>query len=608
MSGIPPDVQHALRFGMARFGRAVVSPSYIIFKVGGMTYARNGLTGRVDFGGTDAAEVIQRAVDALEGKGGVIHLKAGEYVVDRTIQLKSNIVLEGDGMGLTVLKSSPGNYSFGTFIDVDSQSNVVVRRLTLNKGYTEEGQFLADEWRNMSLSCENSEFIVVEEVEILHSPNYAMVFGGSKTGNISATPYYPCNNVIVRGCRIIDSHKDGVHFFGGRNIIVENNYFEHLIDDAIALGADVNYPISDVIVENNVVVDSAFKWTNGLKLHSGWLKLSVPGSGIFRNIVVRGNNFVEVAQQGFSISLENPDYPVSDMVRDIVIEGNVLKSIRLNSVSNAVVRGNKVVNDIIVTSKAFYIDVHVDVNNINIANNNAYRIMVGVGGGKVIRDIMISGNVVEFIDLPGYPGVIDGVIERVLVIGNRARSVEVNSPSRLVVVANNVLVPGSYNNVRVAGLPDKPPEDVIVAGNVAYGATFNNYIAGYESGARVARRVWFIGNIGYGAGNHVIANNPNCTEIYAMFNSGDKSIYVAGDLKLFRNPIYRTENSGVATITAGSTRVTVPHGLPRAPTKVLLTPYASIKVWVENITSTSFDIVADVAPATDVNVSWYAEV
>jgi len=70
------------------------------------------------------------------------------------------------------------------------------------------------------------------------------------------------------------------------------------------------------------------------------------------------------------------------------------------------------------------------------------------------------------------------------------------------------------------------------------------------------------------------------------------------------------KNSGVATIVAGSTKATVSHRLTTTPNKVLITPLASPpgKLWVENITSTSFDIVTDTAPTADLNVSWYAEV
>jgi len=68
--------------------------------------------------------------------------------------------------------------------------------------------------------------------------------------------------------------------------------------------------------------------------------------------------------------------------------------------------------------------------------------------------------------------------------------------------------------------------------------------------------------------------------------------------------------SSIATISAGSTRVTVSHGLKTAPSKVLITPLNQPpgKLWVENITSTSFDIVTDTAPTSDLKVSWYAEV
>jgi hypothetical protein len=75
------------------------------------------------------------------------------------------------------------------------------------------------------------------------------------------------------------------------------------------------------------------------------------------------------------------------------------------------------------------------------------------------------------------------------------------------------------------------------------------------------------------------------------------------------NAEYRSENRGVATIPAGSTRVTVFHYLLGTPSKVLITPLGQPagKIWVENITSTSFDIVTDTAPSRDLQVLWYAD-
>jgi len=94
--------------------------------------------------------------------------------------------------------------------------------------------------------------------------------------------------------------------------------------------------------------------------------------------------------------------------------------------------------------------------------------------------------------------------------------------------------------------------------------------------------------------------NPPVT----YFSSVDfnKLSIVGGTIKL--------KSSGTSTILANQTRVTVNHNLVATPSKVLITPLATPpgKLWVENITSTSFDIVTDTAPTVDLKVAWYAEV
>ena len=560
--------------------------SYMVYREGDVYYAKDGVTGSVEFSDVDAVNVIQYAIDKVNVLGGGrVLLKRGTYVVGKTISIKSNVIVEGEGSDVTILRGS--STSFGTVIDIDSQSNIVVRGLTIDKGGT---QTLGDIWNNMSLSCENSNFVLIENVVVKNSPNYAMVFGGRKDARIFDTPYAPCNYVEVRRCKIINSYKDGIHFFGGKNIVIEDNYFEHLVDDAIALGADINYPVDNVLIRGNIVRDSGFQWTNGLKLQSGWYNTSTPASNIFNNIVITDNIFVEVAQQGFTISLENPNYPVSDMAKNIIVENNILKSTFINSVNNLVFRGNNVVYNVVVTPKAFYIDSYTGASNITISGNF-------VGG---------------VIAVPGYPGVESGILNMIAIVGNVARKIDINSPANLVTVVGNTLFPGDDNNVRVAGLPNSPPTNVVVSFNVADGGNvdWNNFIAGYEGGAKVANRVMFIGNIGVNAKNYTIASNPNSTEIYAIFNHGNKPLDVVGDIRLFKNPVYVTERSDVAVIPINSTRVTVSHNLAKTPTKVLITPLGAPpgKLWVENITATSFDIVTDTAPTADLKVAWYAEV
>jgi len=79
--------------------------------------------------------------------------------------------------------------------------------------------------------------------------------------------------------------------------------------------------------------------------------------------------------------------------------------------------------------------------------------------------------------------------------------------------------------------------------------------------------------------------------------------------KIHNNIGYVTENSGTATIAAGTTSVTVAHGLAATPTKVLITPRADIgDVWVSARDATNITINCDTAPAADVIVDWYAEI
>ena len=71
--------------------------SYIIYKDGlGYVYAKNGETGKIDFRGTDAATVIQNAIDSLSG--GKIFIKKGTYEVSSAINIKSNLQIVGEAV------------------------------------------------------------------------------------------------------------------------------------------------------------------------------------------------------------------------------------------------------------------------------------------------------------------------------------------------------------------------------------------------------------------------------------------------------------------------------------------------------------------------------
>ena len=76
----------------------IKTAAYIIYKVGTEYRAVNGMTGKVDYYGTDFSTVVTNAKDALSGKGGIIFIKAGIYYANSSIILdKNGVKLIGEG-------------------------------------------------------------------------------------------------------------------------------------------------------------------------------------------------------------------------------------------------------------------------------------------------------------------------------------------------------------------------------------------------------------------------------------------------------------------------------------------------------------------------------
>lgn len=89
--------------------------SYIIFKEGLAYYAKNGKTGAIDYSGTNAAQIIQNAINALHG-GGKIFIKVGTYSISSTIEIYyDGIHISGESggrEGKTVFDTPTGTTCF----------------------------------------------------------------------------------------------------------------------------------------------------------------------------------------------------------------------------------------------------------------------------------------------------------------------------------------------------------------------------------------------------------------------------------------------------------------------------------------------------------------
>jgi len=175
------------------------------------------------------------------------------------------------------------------------------------------------------------------------------------------------------------------------------------------------------------------------------------------------------------------------------------------------------------------------------------------------------------------------------------------------VIQGNILVSPSGN---IDGITVRDNTNNIVVDNVVTG--FSDGIMVWKASNNIIARNRVYNNSRSDIYIYDASSSNNIIEFNNFVGSTSPSIIIDDGTNTIkrRNLGYQTEASGVATISAGSTRVTVSHGLAKTPSKFQITPLGQPagKLWVENITSTSFDIVTDTAPASDLKVSWYAEV
>jgi len=239
----------------------------------------------------------------------------------------------------------------------------------------------------------------------------------------------------------------------------------------------------------------------------------------------------------------------------------------------------------------------------NIVENNS--ILDTQGGIEVGWDEgVVIGNVIS---ASSYGIHVDG-IPYVKIIGNEinytTEGIYLDWQSNYTEIIGNVIMNTAKNGIDIYHT-----DYVVIKGNAIINpsTSSNNYNGIYinEEGHHIV-----VGNIIQGnnmiysiaenlADNNIIMDNI----VSAPINTTGANTIVR------RNMGYATVASGQVSIAAGSTSVTVQHGLACTPAKVLVTPLAQPPgpVWVSNINNTSFTINTSTSPTTGLPVAWYAE-
>ena len=201
-----------------------VSPSYIIYRDGDLVKAKNGKTGVIEFSGSDAAEVIQSAIDALPERGGKIFLRAGDYS-PFTIS-RNFVIIEGEGIGneaggaTRIVKDS--NISGITI----KASHVIIRNIHI-KGlntHTSGQKGSSGEDTTEGIKIDDAEAmraaITLEDITVYDCGGDAFYLGENKSYMIR-----------VKNCRSI--YNNGRGFYGStlNSVLLENCWSQYGADD-----------------------------------------------------------------------------------------------------------------------------------------------------------------------------------------------------------------------------------------------------------------------------------------------------------------------------------------------------------------------------------------
>ena len=395
-------------------------------------------------------------------------------------------------------------------------------------------------------------------------------------------------DVIVESCTVKDTEESALRTHYSRSVKFVNNTVPNWI---YGDGIDI-YRSDHVVASANKIETTNIRSAIGIYDYC-------------RNIIIENNDLVIPAD--FPIWFNSKPSDIMNATKDVFIVNNRMKGgIRISHghLINVIISGNSM-------SEKIYIDPQTDspIHDIAIENNiitsSGEAIIILSGGKYVIRNnkmlnrvyarrvdkLIIESN--EFTsDGTTYANAVylDGEVRYMRFRDNYVH--DITHASIVVRVGSglnrNGILEIINNTFERAGLSGRIPAVIDIDPNMAdHVQIYNNIFR--QNNAYASIKLRSPGIIMYNDVDIRIAYDPNV--VLVKFNRG-----------------YMTENSGVATIPSGSTRATVEHGLATAPTKVLLTPYTNIRVWVENITSTSFDVVTDTSLTTDVQVAWYAEV
>lgn len=233
-------------------------------------------------GTTDDTSALNAAILAASNAGGgVVQLPAGSVYITGNVDARNRVTLAGSGMERTTVTLANGARLYRTGVQSrGTYAYLGVRDLTV------VGPWLAqqNDSGNTPIFLYGADEVRIERVKTQYTNSFAM---GARS----------CRKVTIRDCIVQYSARDGMNLYQCEDVLVENNRFKDVDDDAIALGtseldgSDVSVIPSRAVIRGNIIVDS-----QGIRLHS--YKSAVVADNVLVRCIAPINVFYETGTSG----------------------------------------------------------------------------------------------------------------------------------------------------------------------------------------------------------------------------------------------------------------------------------------------------------------------
>lgn len=242
-------------------GMSIDSASYIIYKNGTRTCAKNGVTGAIDHSGIDASYVINQAISSITSFGdvgrGMVYILKGEYSLASPIVMMTGIQLKGEGMSNTYLCPSGADNAIecggGTYF-------ITISDLTI--GPADSGTVIGT--GGIVFSGDIASYI--QNVRVWYIDGNGITYNGGNQHRVENSYIEFCsgdgiyggplvqNGIVVSNC-VLEVNGEtsgmcGINITGGNQHRIVNNHIEHE-------GIGIRSTSGTTTIENNYIATTS---------------------------------------------------------------------------------------------------------------------------------------------------------------------------------------------------------------------------------------------------------------------------------------------------------------------------------------------------------------